>query len=202
MGLSYIVVEGPIGAGKTSLSRILSEELDARLMLEVVEENPFLANFYQDPDNFAFKVQVFFLLSRYKQILDLNQGALFFEHTVSDYLFDKDYIFATMNLRGNEWELYQELYQHLKPKLTEPDLVVYLRAEPDLLLNRISKRARSFEMNIEASYLRTLGQAYDEYFRSYSGKYIVIEAKEYDFVGKEIDRERLVNDILKITRAA
>jgi len=202
LGLSYIVVEGPIGAGKTSLSRILAEELDARLMLEIVEENPFLANFYQDSENFAFKVQVFFLLSRYKQILDLNQGALFFEHTVSDYLFDKDYIFATMNLRGNEWELYQELYQHLKPKLTEPDLVVYLRAEPSLLLDRIAKRARSFEKNIEPSYLRTLGAAYDEYFRSYQGKYIVVEAKDYDFVEKEADRERLVNDILKITRAA
>lgn len=200
--MSYIVVEGPIGAGKTSLSRILSEELDASLMLEIVEENPFLANFYEDPINYAFKVQVFFLLSRYKQILDLNQGSLFFEHTVSDYLFDKDYIFATMNLHGNEWELYQELYQHLKPKLTKPDLVVYLRAEPELLLNRIAKRARTFEKNIEPSYLRTLGEAYDEYFRSYAGKYIVIEAKDYDFVEEEADRERLVNDILKITRAA
>jgi deoxyguanosine kinase len=200
--MSYIVVEGPIGAGKTSLSRMLAEELQARLVLEVVEENPFLAPFYADPEAYGFKVQVFFLLSRYKQLQDLNQGALFYPHTVSDYLFDKDFIFASMNLRGTEWELYQDLYQQLRPKLTEPDLIVYLRASPSLLLKRITKRARTFEQNMEASYLRRLGEAYDEYFSLYQGSVYTIEAADYDFVENSQDREQLVADILNLSRAA
>lgn len=200
--MSYIVVEGPIGAGKTSLSRLLAEALQARLMLEVVEENPFLAAFYEDPERFAFKAQAFFLLSRYKQIQDLSQGALFFPHTVSDYLFDKDFIFASLNLRGDEWELYQDLYQQLRPKLTQPDLIVYLRARPELLLARIARRARPFEQRIEAGYLRRLGEAYDAYFSHYQGPLHVVEAADYDFVASEIDRERLVSDILQLAKAA
>lgn len=200
--MSYIVVEGPIGAGKTSLSRYLAEHLQARLTLEVVGENPFLAPFYDDPERYAFKVQAFFLLSRYKQIQELNQGALFYEHTVSDYLFDKDFIFASLNLKGSEWELYEELYQQLKPKLTEPDLVVYLRAAPDLLLQRIARRGRSFEQGMEADYLRRLGAAYDDYFEHYRGALHVIEAADYDFVENPQDRERLLRDILQLTKAA
>ena len=156
--LAYIVVEGPIGGGKTSLSRLLSETLQARLVLEVVEENPFLAPFYEDPARYAFNAQVFFLLSRYKQILDLNQGALFFEHTVSDYLFDKDFIFASLNLAGDEWALYEELYTQLKPKLAAPDLVVYLRAAPDLLLQRIAKRGRVFRKEHRGELPAALGR--------------------------------------------
>ncbi len=200
--MSYIVVEGPIGVGKTSLSRMISEELQARLVLEVVEENPFLAPFYADPEGYGFKVQVFFLLSRYKQLQDLNQGALFYPHTVSDYLFDKDFIFASMNLKGAEWELYQDLYQQLRPKLSEPDLVVHLRAAPSLLLKRISKRGRSFEQNMEATYLRRLGEAYDEYFSKYQGSVYTIEAAEYDFVENSDDREFLLNEILNLSEAA
>ncbi len=200
--MAYIVVEGPIGAGKTSLSRLLAAELQARLVLEVVEENPFLALFYAEPERYAFKAQAFFLLSRYKQIQDLAQGALFFEHTVSDYLFDKDFIFASLNLLGAEWELYQDLYSQLRPKLTQPDLVVYLRAQPDLLLKRIAKRARPFEKGIEASYLRRLGEAYDDYFSRYRGSLHVAEAADYDFVANEGDRERLLGDILQLARVA
>ncbi len=200
--MSYIVVEGPIGAGKTSLSRLLAEELQARLMLEVVEGNPFLASFYEDPERYSFKVQVFFLLSRYKQIQDLGQGALFYEHTVSDYLFDKDFIFASLNLKGAEWELYQELYQQLKPKLTTPDLTVYLRAQPDLLLQRIAQRGRSFERNMEASYLWRLGKAYDDYFQHYQGSLHIIEAADFDFVGNYQHRKQLVADILQLAKAA
>lgn len=200
--MSFIVVEGPIGAGKTSLSRILAQELGARLVLELVEENPFLAPFYEDPERYAFSVQTFFLLSRYKQVQDLGQGALFFEHTVADYLFDKDFIFASLNLRGDEWELYRDLYTQLKPKLPRPDLTVYLRAAPDLLLQRIAKRGRAFEKNIGASYLRRLGDAYDAYFEHYEDPLHVIEAAHYDFVNNPRDRERLVGDILQLARAA
>lgn len=200
--MAYVVVEGPIGAGKTSLSKLLAETLQARLVLEVVEENPFLAAFYENLEAYAFKVQVFFLLSRYKQLQDLSQGALFFEHTVGDYLFDKDFIFASLNLGGAEWELYEELYQTLQPKLPRPDLVVYLRAAPDLLLQRIGKRARAFEHGIEAHYLRRLGEAYDDYFEHFDGPLYVVEAADYDFVERPADRERLVADILQQAKAA
>lgn len=200
--MAYITVEGPIGVGKSSLTRYLAEELNGRKLLEVVEENPFLASFYEDPQGYAFKVQVFFLLSRYKQIQDLNQGALFFEHTVSDYLFDKDFIFASMNLSGHEWELYQDLYQQLSPKLSQPDLVVYLRAEPDLLLERIAKRDRPFERNMQADYLHKLNNAYDDYFSGYQGPLHVINAADYDFVETQQDRENIISSILQLTKAA
>ena len=199
--MAYIVIEGPIGVGKTSLARLLSEQLQARLVLEVVEENPFLAPFYENPERYAFSAQTFFLLSRYKQLQDLAQGALFFEHTVSDYLFDKDFIFASLNLKGDEWSLYGELYQQLKPKLPQPDLTVYLRAAPDILLPRIAKRGRPFEKDIEASYLRALGAAYDDYFAHYASPFHIVEASAYDFVEREPDRERLVGDILRLAEA-
>ncbi len=200
--MSYITIEGPIGVGKTSLSKLLAEELNARVMHEVVEENPFLAPFYSDPEAYAFKVQVFFLLSRYKQVQDLNQGALFFQHTVSDYFFDKDFIFASMNLSKHEWELYKELYEQLRPKLTQPDVVIYLKAEPDLLLQRIAKRDRSFERNMKAAYLRQLSQAYDDYFATYTGRVHTIDASKFDFVNNPNDRDDLINEILQFAQAA
>lgn len=200
--MSYIVIEGPIGAGKTSLSRYLASELGARLLLEVVEENPFLAAFYEDPEGVAFKVQTFFLLSRYKQLAALSQGELFYRHTVADYLFDKDFIFAQLTLKGAEWQLYQELYQQLRPKLTQPDLVVYLHAEPDLLLERIARRGRPFEKSIEADYLRRLNDAYEAYFSRYDGALKVIEAKDYDFVSSESDRSAVMSQILNTVKAA
>jgi deoxyguanosine kinase len=200
--MSYIVVEGVIGVGKTSLSRLLAEELSARLVLEVVEENPFLARFYESPERFAFQVQTFFLLSRFRQLQELDQQTLFERHTVADYLFDKDFIFASQNLRGAEWELYRELYGQLRPRLTTPDLVVYLRADPDLLLQRIAQRGRPFERDIEADYLRGLGRAYDDYFAQYPGPLKVIEAATVDFVGRPSDRRAVLDQILDHAKAA
>ena len=194
--MPLIVTEGPIGAGKTSLSRLLAQELRARLVLEVVEENPFLAGFYGDPDRYAFSAQTFFLLSRYKQLQELAQGSLFYGATVSDYLFDKDFIFASLNLRGDEWRLYETLYAQLSPKAPHPDLTVYLRASPELLLTRIAQRGRPFEWVIEADYLRRLSDAYDRFFESYDAPLQVVEAADYDFVERLGDRKKLLGDIL------
>ena len=198
----FIAIDGPIGAGKTSLSQLLAQHLGARLLLEVVEENPFLARFYENPERYAFSAQTFFLLSRYKQLQELAQGALFAPHTVADYLFDKDFIFASLNLRGDEWGLYKGLYEQLRPKLPRPDLTVYLRAAPELLLGRIAKRGRPFEQDMEAGYLGRLSRAYDEHFRHYDAPLHVIEASEYDFVERSGDRERVLRDILALARAA
>lgn len=197
--MPLIVTEGPIGAGKTSLSRLLADALGARLLLEVVEENPFLAPFYRDPERYAFSVQTFFLLSRYRQVQDLTQGSLFFTSTVADYLFDKDFIFASLNLRGDEWRLYEGLYNELRPKLPKPDLTVYLRAAPDLLLERIALRGRPFERDIGADYLQRLGDAYDRYFESYNAPLHVIEAVDYDFVGKPEDKKLVLKQLERFT---
>lgn len=192
----YIVVEGPIGVGKTSLSRILAGELGASLNLEVVEENPFLAPFYGDPERFGFNVQVFFLLSRFKQLQALVQESLFDSNVVSDYLFDKDFIFASMNLRDAEFDLYRDLYAQLKPRLRTPDLTVYVRADTDLLLERIEQRGRSFERNIDPEYLKTLNHHYDAYFTQYRDPLLVLEGAEFDYVGKDADRRRVVERVL------
>ncbi|MFN3266243.1 MAG: deoxynucleoside kinase [Deinococcales bacterium] len=192
----YIVVEGVIGVGKTSLCQILAQELNAILNLELVEENPFLAAFYQDPERYAFNVQTFFLLSRFKQLSSLAQQNLFNSTVVSDYLFDKDFIFASINLRDAEFELYKDLYTHLKPRLRQPDLTVYLRAETPLLLERIAKRGRAFERNIDPEYLKTLNTHYEDYFRTFSGKMLVLEAADFDYVENLFDRNRVLETII------
>ena len=191
----YLVVEGPIGVGKTSLTRRLAARSGAELNLEVVEENPFLAHFYESPETYAFQVQVFFLLSRFKQLSALAQPGLWSGHVVSDYLFDKDFIFAAMNLKDAEFALYEDLYAHLSPRLPTPDLVVYLRAEPDLLLARIEKRGRPFERDMQAAYLTELPRRYDEYFRTYPGRLLTVDAAHYDFVEKVADEEALLEQV-------
>ncbi len=191
----YIVVEGPIGVGKTSLCKILAGELNATLNLEFVEENPFLADFYKNPERFAFNVQAFFLLSRFKQLSTLAQENLFETNVVSDYLFDKDFIFASMNLRDAEFELYKDLYAHLKPQLRVPDLTVYVRADTDLLFTRIAKRGREFEQRIDPEYLRTLNAHYDSYFRTYPGRLLTLEGKEFDYVENLFDRQRILEQV-------
>ncbi|WP_424950205.1 deoxynucleoside kinase [Deinococcus sp.] len=191
----YLVVEGPIGVGKTSLSQRLAARYGAELKLEVVEENPFLAPFYENPAAFAFQVQVFFLLSRFKQLSQLSQGELWQGSVVGDYLFAKDFIFAAMNLKDHEFSLYNDLYTQLSPRLPTPDLVVYLRAEPEVLLRRIEKRGRPFEQAMRAAYLTDLTGRYDDYFRSYRGNLLTIEAGAIDFVGDFGQEEQLMGRI-------
>ncbi|WP_345466690.1 deoxynucleoside kinase [Deinococcus carri] len=188
----YLVVEGPIGVGKTSLAGRLAARYGAELNLEVVEENPFLAHFYESPETYSFQVQVFFLLSRFKQLSKLAQPGLWSGNVVSDYLFDKDFIFAAMNLKDAEFALYEDLYAHLSPRLPTPDLVVYLRAEPDLLLARIEKRGRPFERDMQAAYLAELTARYDEYFRTYPGHLLTVDASGYDFVQSPQDEQALL----------
>src|SRR5579871_4449679 len=147
----YIVVEGPIGVGKTSLVNILTERFHGRRVLEVVEENPFLASFYQDRQKYAFQTQVFFLLSRFRQQQELFQQDLFNAVTVSDYLFAKDRIFACLNLDGNELSLYDRVFEALGTRVAKPDLVIYLQARLDVLLMRIKKRGRDFERKFDAA---------------------------------------------------
>jgi deoxyguanosine kinase len=190
----YIAVEGPIGAGKSSLAEILAEELSARIIRESPEENPFLGSFYKDRRRHAMSAQLFFLLQRYAQQGELAQGDLFSRGgVVSDYLFAKDRLFALLNLSPDEMLLYDRIYQMLKVRTVTPDLVVYLQARTDVLLERIRKRGRPEEKPIRAEYVEEVAQAYAEFFFGYSeGPLLIVNASEIDFVGNPEHRRELV----------
>jgi deoxyadenosine/deoxycytidine kinase len=192
----YIVIDGPIGVGKTSLGRLLAQELQARLVLEKVEENPFLPRFYQNPRQYAFTAQLFFLLSRYQQQLALQQPDLFHQTTVTDYFFPKDRIFAQINLDNDEWALYEQIYGMLGGRLPSPDLVIYLQAESDVLIERIRQRGRDYEKGITSEYLKRLNDAYNQFFFYYTDTpLLVIQTSEIDFVKSEADRMDLIKHI-------
>ena len=195
----YIAVEGPIGAGKSSLAEILATELGARLVCENAGENPFLASFYKDPRRFALSTQLFFLLQRYGQQSEFLQAGLFEQGgVVSDYFFAKDRLFATLNLSPEELALYDRVYQALRPRVAAPDLVVYLQARTDVLLGRIDKRGRSEEKGIRPDYLREVARAYAEFFFSYGdGPLLIVDASEIDFVNNADDRAALLDVIGK-----
>jgi deoxyguanosine kinase len=163
----YIAVEGPIGAGKTALAALLAERLSGRLVAEPVEENPFLALFYDDRKKHAFQTQLFFLLSRFQQQQQLFQQDLFSQVTVSDYLFAKDRIFASLTLDSHELGLYHRLYEMLGPRVVKPDLVVYLQARAEVLVQRIRRRGRDFERAVEPAWLEVLAKAYGDFFFRY-----------------------------------
>jgi deoxyguanosine kinase len=192
----YIVVEGPIGVGKTALTRALAKRFSARSVFEIVEENPFLASFYQDRNKYAFQTQLFFLLSRFKQQQELFQQELFSQVTVSDYLFAKDRIFASITLDPNELALYERVYEHLGPRVMKPDLVIYLQARLDVLLARIRKRGREFERKFDPEYLAELSRTYNDFFHRYDETpLLVINTSDIDFVETENDFEELVRAI-------
>lgn len=197
----YIVVEGPIGVGKTALTRALARRFAGRSVFEIVEENPFLASFYQDRNKYAFQTQLFFLLSRYKQQQELFQQDLFNQVTLSDYLFAKDRIFASITLDPNELSLYERVYEHLGPRVTRPDLVIYLQARLDVLLQRIRKRGREFERKFDADYLAELARTYNDFFHRYDETpLLVINTSDIDFVESETDFDELVRAITQIRR--
>jgi deoxyguanosine kinase len=195
----YIAVEGPIGAGKSSLAELLAAELGARLVRENPGENPFLASFYKDPKRFALSTQLFFLLQRYGQQAEFLQGGLFEQGgLVSDYLFAKDRLFATLTLSSEEMALYDRVYQALRPRVATPDLVVYLQARTDVLLARIDRRGRPEEKLIRPEYLREVASAYAEFFFNYvDSPLLIIDASEIDFVGNPDDRAALLDVIGK-----
>lgn len=192
----YIAVEGPIGVGKTSLASLLAAEFHAQAILEPVEENPFLRRFYEDPHTWSFQTQLFFLLSRYRQQSLLRQSAVIEANVVSDYLFAKDQIFAQLNLRGEELALYRQIYQLLDSRLPKPDLVVYLEARPEVLIERLRKRDREYERRIPREYIEALAEAYREFFFEYAeAPLLVADVSELDFVASREDFLDLVREI-------
>ncbi len=195
----YIVVEGPIGIGKTSLAQLLAERFGGGAVLEVVEENPFLTRFYTDRQKYAFQTQLFFLLSRFRQQQELFQADLFRSVVVSDYLFAKDRIFACLNLDAHELALYDRIFEALGPRVARPDLVIFLQARLDVLLQRIRKRGREYERQFDPHYLDQLIRAYNDYFFHYSETpLLVINTSDIDFVNDQQDFENLVNVIGKM----
>jgi deoxyadenosine/deoxycytidine kinase len=196
-GNFYIAVEGVIGVGKTTLTQALAAATDARSILEPVEENPFLEAFYKDRRRYAFQTQLFFLLSRYRQMMALRQRDLFQNAVVCDYLFQKDRIFAGINLSDEEMVLYDQILPLLERDLPRPDKVVYLRADLPVILKRIERRGRSFERSIDPEYLRVLDEAYTQFFFHYRvTPLLVVNTNLIDLVDRPADRDDLIRRIL------
>jgi deoxyguanosine kinase len=197
--LRYVAIEGVIGAGKTTLVRLLGERLGGQTLYEEFENNPFLADFYKDRHRFAFQTQIFFLLSRFRQIQDyFQQQDLFRPQVVSDYMFAKDKIFATQNLDENEMGLYQRLSGLMERQLPKPDYVVYLQADTKTLMGRIKQRDRDYERNIDEGYIDALNQAYNGYFHYYDASpLLIVNTNHMDFVRKEDDLNLIIDQIVR-----
>jgi|TARA_B110000263_G_scaffold38138_1_gene29743 deoxyguanosine kinase len=194
--LYYIAIEGPIGVGKTSLAELLSKELGARLVLEDFEDNPFLPDFYNDPERFGFQTQLFFLLQRYRQQQDLRQVDMFQKLLITDYMFVKDRLFASLNLEDKEMHLYDTVATLLERNIIKPDLVIYLQAETDVLMKNIEKRGRNMERNVTWEYIDALNQVYTEYFFRYQGTpLVIINTNNIDFVENENDLKEVIKYI-------
>ena len=192
----HIVVEGPIGVGKTSLTKMLAERFGARAIIETAADNPFLGKFYRDRGQYAFQTQLFFLITRYQQQRELLQQDLFARSTVCDYMFAKDKIFAYLNLSGDERRLYEQIYDLLAPETVRPDLVIYLVAEPRVLLERIRHRGLDYEKPITVDYLEELTDAYSRFFFAYDdGPLLVVNTNDIDFVNNADDFDALVGQV-------
>ena len=194
--LYYVSIEGVIGVGKTSLAHLLEERLNAKLVMEKFDENPFLADFYLDPERYAFQTQLFFLLSRYRQQQELRQTDVFHKLVISDYMFVKDRLFASLNLDDKEMSLYDSVAKILEKNILNPDLVIYLQAETPKLMERITIRGRDFEKNMSPDYIDALNQVYNEYFFRYQeSPLLIINTNDIDFVHNAEDLEEVIRYI-------
>jgi deoxyguanosine kinase len=197
----FIVVEGPIGVGKTSLARRLCASLNAQPVLEQAEQNPFLERFYKNPRAGALPTQLYFLLQRAQQLAGLNQSDLFAPLRVADYLMEKDRLFARVTLDDAEYELYEQLYSRLDIQVPKPDLVVYLQAPVDVLLERISRRGVDFEQHIDRQYLEKLNQAYARFFHEFEGApLLIVNAASIDPIANQRDYDELLATIRRMSR--
>jgi deoxyguanosine kinase len=192
----YIVVEGPIGAGKTSLATRLAEKLRAGLLLEDAGENPFLAKFYQEGKRHALSAQLFFLFQRVNQVRDLTQLDMFGKPTVADFMLEKDPLFARLTLDDDEYRLYQQIYSHLQPQAPAPDLVIYLQAPSDVLSDRVRKRGIAYERGISETYLADLSESYARYFYQYEASpLLIVNSTNLNFVERAEDFDLLLERI-------
>jgi deoxyguanosine kinase len=192
----YIAIEGVIGVGKTTLARLLQPHFNAQLILEAFEENPFLSDFYGDRDRYAFQTQIFFLLSRYHQQIENINPVLNAGNLIADYTFEKDALFAQLNLKGDELNTYYSVYRALSEQTHPPDLTIYLKADTQVAMHRIAMRDRSYERNMDFNYIDDLNQAYDNFFRDRKGqRVLVIDTNHLDFVAHTDHLESISNRI-------
>ena len=194
----HITIEGSIGVGKTSLAKLLSEEINAKLILEEFEENPFLSEFYKDSKRYAFQTQLFFLLSRYRQQDEFKQTNIFTKSIVSDYMFMKDRIFAALNLDDKEMTLYNSIANILEQNIVYPDLIIFLQSETERLMGNIKQRGRDYERSIDWNYIDSLNQMYNEYFFRYDkSPLLIINTNDIDFVKNKSDLDEILSIIRK-----
>jgi deoxyadenosine/deoxycytidine kinase len=194
--LGYVVIEGVIGAGKTTLARLMAGRFDAKLVLEEFEDNPFLERFYEDRDRWAFQTQLAFLASRFRQQKALRARDLFHRVVISDYTFDKDRIFAHHNLEGDELQLYETLFGLMEPNTPTPDLVVYLQSTPERLMQNIAQRGRPYEEDMDPAYIEALHDAYNYYFFRYTkSPLLIVNAADIDFVENQEELDELLGYI-------
>ena len=192
----HIVVEGPIGVGKTSLARRLAEHLNAGLLLEQPEQNPFLARFYQDMERYALPTQLFFLFQRFNQLRELTQIDMFKQLTVADFLLDKDPLFARITLGSDELQLYMQIYATLAPQAPRPDLVIYLQAQAETLIERVRRRGVEFERPISEAYLALVADSYNRFFYHHSGTpVLIVNSERLNFVDRPADFSLLLERI-------
>lgn len=194
--LDFIVVEGPIGVGKTTLAKRLAQSFGSDVLLEGAEENPFLERFYQDPRSAALQTQLFFLFQRARQIQELRQADMFQPVRVADFIMEKDRLFAELTLDEDEFRLYQQVYEHVTVDAPVPDLVIYLQAPVDVLIKRVGKRGRGYERNLDAGYLERIVESYTRFFYDYSqSPLLIVNAAELDLVSNDADYQLLLEQI-------
>ncbi len=198
MKYNFVTIEGNIGAGKTTLAHLLSKHFNARLILEEFADNPFLPKFYENPGQYAFPLELFFMAERYKQLKDLLQTKDMFQNiTISDYLFTKCLLFAKVNLPDEEFRLYQKLFEIINPQIVQPDIVIYLHTPVTKLQENIKKRNRDYEQSIPNDYLFTLQETYTQYIKQHNIKTLYVDAVNADFLGNEAHLKVIINALDK-----